>query len=129
MGRGAKRRIVFALAGAAWLTVLTNSTLTQERAVRPGDPLVGISPAEFTAFRLGLDDFLEVETAEEGLGPAFNGASCAVCHNLPAIGGSGVLTEVRAGRREADGTFRDLTVAGGSLFHMFSVPTHGCQPS
>jgi CxxC motif-containing protein (DUF1111 family) len=129
MGRGGKRRRVFALAATTWLTALANSTLSQERPVQPGDPLTGITPAEFTAFRLGLDDFLEVETAEEGLGPAFNGASCAVCHNLPAIGGSGVLTEVRAGRREADGTFRDLTVAGGSLFHMFSVPTHGCQPS
>jgi CxxC motif-containing protein (DUF1111 family) len=129
MGPGGNRRLVFVLPAVAWLTVLTNSTLTQELPLRPGDPLVGITAAEFTAFRLGLDDFLEVETAEEGLGPAFNGASCAVCHNLPAIGGSGVVTEVRAGRREDDGTFRDLTVAGGSLFHMFSVPTHGCQPS
>ena len=34
----------------------------------------------------------EVETAEEGLGPAFNGTSCAVCHNVPAIGGGGVCS-------------------------------------
>ena len=40
-------------------------------------------------FRLGLDDFLEVETSEEGLGPAFNGTSCAVCHNVPVVGGGG----------------------------------------
>ena len=39
---------------------------------RFGDPLPGHSPAEFERFRVGLDDFLEVETAEEGLGPAFN---------------------------------------------------------
>jgi CxxC motif-containing protein (DUF1111 family) len=129
MRRTGKRQRVAVLAAAAWLTVLSHSTLTQERPDRPGAPLTGISAADFTAFRLGLDDFLEVETAEEGLGPAFNGASCAVCHSIPAIGGSGVLTEVRAGRREDDGTFRDLTVAGGSLFHMFSVPTHGCQPA
>ena len=34
-----------------------------------GEPLPGITPAEFEEFRLGLDDFLEVESAEEGLGP------------------------------------------------------------
>ena len=37
--------------------------------------------------------------AEEGLGPAFNGTSCAACHNVPAIGGIGLITEVRAGIR------------------------------
>ena len=44
---------------------------------------------ELEEFRLGLDDFLEVETSEEGLGPAFNGTSCAVCHNVPVVGGGG----------------------------------------
>ena len=63
---------------------------------RFGDPLPGLLPAEFERFRLGLDDFLEVETAEEGLGPAFNAASCAVCHNVPAIGGVSLVSEVRA---------------------------------
>ena len=47
----------------------------------PGEPLPGITPAELEEFRLGLDDFLEVETSDEGLGPAFNGTSCAACHN------------------------------------------------
>ena len=46
---------------------------------------------------------LEVEDAEEGLGPAFNGRSCAECHNIPAIGGISPMTEVRAGRRLAAG--------------------------
>jgi hypothetical protein len=32
----------------------------------PGEPLPGVTPAEFEEFRLGLDDFLEVESAEEG---------------------------------------------------------------
>ena len=40
----------------------------QGRPVNPGDPLPGITPAEFSAFRIGLDDFTEVETAEDGLG-------------------------------------------------------------
>jgi CxxC motif-containing protein (DUF1111 family) len=96
--------------------------------VRPGHPLPGITPAEFSEFRLGLDDFTEVETPEEGLGPAFNGASCAVCHSAPAIGGVGLILETRAGYRDPDGTFRALNDAGDSLIHLFSVPTHGCQP-
>jgi CxxC motif-containing protein (DUF1111 family) len=95
--------------------------------VQPGDPLPGITPREFSEFRLGLDDFTEVETAEEGLGPAFNGTSCAVCHNVPAIGGGGLILETRAGYRDADGTFRGLNDAGDTLVHLFSVPTHGCQ--
>lgn len=93
-----------------------------------GTPLAGITPVEFEEFRLGLDDFLEVEASEEGLGPAFNGTSCAVCHNIPTIGGAGTMAELRAGRRNANGEFETLNETGDTLFHMFSVPGHGCQP-
>ena len=98
------------------------------RARRARDPLPGVSPAEFEEFRLGLDDFLEVETAEEGLGPAFNGTSCAACHSVPAVGGVSTIAEVRAGRRYADGTFAGLDASGETLVHLFSLPGHGCQP-
>ena len=37
----------------------------------PGNPLAGITAEEFERFRLGLEDFVEVEDADEGLGPAF----------------------------------------------------------
>jgi CxxC motif-containing protein (DUF1111 family) len=93
-----------------------------------GTPLAGITAVEFEQFRLGLDDFLEVEASEEGLGPAFNGTSCAVCHNIPTIGGAGTMAELRAGRRNANGEFETLDASGDTLFHMFSVPGHGCQP-
>ena len=88
----------------------------------------GLSPREFSEFRLGLDDFLEVETAEEGLGPAFNATSCAVCHNVPAIGGGGLILEVRAGYRDETGAFKTFDPSGETLMHLFSTPTHGCQP-
>jgi CxxC motif-containing protein (DUF1111 family) len=100
----------------------------QTSAVKPGDPIPGLTPVEFTEFRLGLDDFTEVETAEEGLGPAFNGTSCAVCHNVPAIGGAGLVLEVRGGYRDAAGAFSALNPAGDTLLHLFSIPSHGCQP-
>lgn len=91
----------------------------------PGGPLAGITASEFELFRMGLEDFTEVETAEDGLGPAFNGTSCAVCHAVPTVGGISAMTEVRAGHRSDDGTFTEL--AGGTLFHLFSVPGHTCQ--
>ncbi|MDQ3069941.1 MAG: hypothetical protein M3R55_09465 [Acidobacteriota bacterium] len=100
----------------------------QERPAGAGGPLAGLTPREFSEFRLGLDDFLEVETAEEGLGPAFNGTSCAVCHNIPAIGGGGLILEVRAGYRDASGAFRTFDPTGETLMHLFSTPSHGCQP-
>ena len=103
-------------------------TVPQTQSLVPGTPLAGLTPLEFSEFRLGLEDFTEVEAAEEGLGPAFNGTSCAVCHNLPAIGGGGVILELRAGYREENGTARGLNPAHDTLIHMLSVPNHGCQP-
>ena len=95
-------------------------------------PLAGITPSDFERFRVGLDDFVEVETAEEGLGPAYNATSCAVCHNMPVIGGGGVIAEVRAAYRNEDGSFRLIPGSEGSpgetLFHLFSTPSHACQP-
>lgn len=116
-----------ALAAALlWVAALIDA---QPRLPRPGDALPGLTPREFEEFRLGLDDFLEVETAEDGLGPAFNGASCASCHNVPAVGGVSAVAEVRAGRRLDDGTFAAVAPGGESLFHLFSVPGHACQPA
>jgi CxxC motif-containing protein (DUF1111 family) len=102
--------------------------LAQVRTPMPGDPLPGVTPVEFEEFRIGLDDFLEVETAAEGLGPAFNATSCAICHSVPAIGGTSLISEVRAGRRGPRGEFIALYEDGESLFHLFSVPSHACQP-
>ena len=38
------------------------------------------------------------------------------------------MAELRAGRRNANGEFETLDASGDTLFHMFSVPGHGCQP-
>ena len=103
------------------------TALPEVRGSIAGDPLPGITAQEFERFRLGLDDFLEVEDSEEGLGPVFNGLSCGQCHAIPAIGGSGTITEVRAGVLKEDGTFEELP--GGSNFQMFAIPTHSLQPA
>ncbi len=117
----------YALVGVAIAGFMT-AVLTAQTRSALGTPLAGLTPVEFQEFRLGLDDFLEVEFSEEGLGPAFNGTSCAVCHNIPTIGGAGTMAELRAGRSNANGEFETLDASGDTLFHMFSVPGHGCQP-
>jgi CxxC motif-containing protein (DUF1111 family) len=111
---------------ALWALALALTPQGQSMT-RPGDPLPGLTPSEFSLFRLGQDDFLEVETPEEGLGPAFNGTSCAGCHNVPAIGGGSVVAEVRGARLGANG-IEGLDGGDGTLVHLFSIPTHGCQP-
>ena len=114
-----------------WALAVIATTLVaggQDRPVSPGDPLVGITPTEFTEFRLGLEDFTEVETPEDGLGPAFNATSCAACHNVPAIGGTSLVLETRAAYRNAAGAFDALDASGNTLMHLFSVPQHTCQP-
>jgi len=116
--------VLLALLGV-FVAVNSSGQRFQPQPPQFGDPLPGITAEEFERFRVGLEDFLEVEDSEEGLGPIFNGRSCAECHNIPAIGGGGTITEIRAGRRNPDGSFDDLP--GGSLFQLFSIPPHTCQ--
>lgn len=113
-----------------WITLVMFQTTaeTQTPQMAPGGALPGLTPVEFSEFRLGLTDFSEVETAEEGLGPAFNGTSCAVCHSVPVIGGGGVILEVRAGYRDDVGEHTGLNPANDTLIHMLSTPSHTCQP-
>jgi CxxC motif-containing protein (DUF1111 family) len=117
------------LTGALCALVTATWVSAQPRATVAGDPLPGLTAVEFQEFRLGLDDFTEVEETEEGLGPAFNGTSCGACHNVPAVGGTGTVTELRAGRLNERGEFEALDPSGGgeTLFQTFSVPAHGCQ--
>lgn len=57
---------------------------------------------QLQAFEEGLDEFLEVETIEEALGPVFNGPSCAGWHGNPAVGGDSGAVETRFGHRVND---------------------------
>ena len=114
-----------AVAAAATLLILATLGVSAQLPVGAGDPLPGITPGEFEAFRIGIDDFVEIEQPGEGLGPLFNGAGCAACHNVPVIGGMTPMTEMRAGHRDADGKFH--VVGFTTLFQMFSIPDHRCQ--
>lgn len=109
-----------------WWSPLQGQYRTIVRGTAYGEPIQGITPFEFELFRLGLEDFLEVEDSEEGLGPVYNGRSCSECHAVPRIGGSGTVMIVRAGLRDAEGRF--VEPDGGSLIQMFSIPSHEVQP-
>jgi CxxC motif-containing protein (DUF1111 family) len=113
---------------AAGIALGFSALVAQGQAPAPGDPLLGLTPTEFSQFRLGLEDFTEVENAEEGLGPAFNATSCAACHNVPAIGGTSVVVETRAAYQNESGEFIGFGNAGDTLMHLFSTPQHRCQP-
>ena len=114
-----------ALIAAAVLLGGTILNVSAQAPATPGDVLPGTTPREFEEFRIGLEDFREIEEASEGLGPLFNGTGCASCHNVPVIGGGSPMTEMRAGARDADGTFR--VVGGTTLYQLFSIPDHRCQ--
>jgi CxxC motif-containing protein (DUF1111 family) len=122
------RSIAVALAAANGIALVTVFLASAQSSIKPGDPLPGLSPVEFEEFRVGLEDFKEVETADDGLGPAFNGTSCAACHNVPAVGGIGLVLETRAAYRNDEGRANGLDADGNTLLHLFSVPPHTCQP-
>ncbi|MGC4094284.1 MAG: di-heme oxidoredictase family protein [Polyangiaceae bacterium] len=97
-------------------------------------PLSGLDVRQMARFQRGTQEFLEVETAAEGLGPLFNGASCSQCHSAGGLGGGGVLRVMRAVCQEADGSTSEPK--GGSLIHLFSTrpdiasaePPNYCTP-
>lgn len=121
MNRKAQNGLLAMLAAGLFAAIMLPG---QQESV-PGAPLPGLTPRELELFRLGRSDFLQVESATEGLGPLFNGTSCAQCHNIPVIGGTGTIIEIRAGYRDAAGKFH--APPGGTLMHLFSVPPHDCQ--
>ena len=57
-------------------------------AADAGGMLPGLSVALQNAFSVGLADFEEAESVEDGLGPTMNLDSCGGCHSHPAMGGS-----------------------------------------
>ena len=75
--------------------------LAQDPGPRPGTPAAGgyyptLNANEQAMFTQGLQAFMEVDSvkggmpgeAGTGLGPGFNGNSCAQCHAQPSAGGS-----------------------------------------
>src|SRR3954447_21644134 len=85
-----------------------------------GDPLPSLTTAQLAAFNEGRGEFTEVESANDGLGPVFNGRSCAECHVAPAVGGGSRRTVTRFGMRNG-ATFDALSLLGGSLIQEHGI--------
>jgi len=87
---------------------------------------IGLAPAQEQSFRDAILAFTRIETPESGLGPVFNGASCAECHSSPTAGGSSarVVTMIA---RAGGGPYDPLEEKGGPLIQAQGIRTPGCS--
>ncbi len=120
------------LAGAGLLLPLSVLFSAAQRGGSPprqtttvlGQALPGLTDDQVTAFKLGLRSFSTTETRDDGLGPIFNGTSCAECHKAGAIGGAGIdLTVARVSRIGGmrNGKYSDLPELGGPVMQARSL--------
>ena len=98
----------------------------------PGEPLPGLSTGERGRFLLGRALFERLATADEGLGPLYNGERCSDCHDQPVTGGSGIqrLRVLKATRFE-DGRCDLLRAVGGDNIQRRAtdlLKAHGMGP-
>jgi len=109
-----------------------SQTPTQENLTNPLPKLTDMQLGDFNA---GLAEFGAAEAIDEGLGPVFNGKSCAECHAVPSTGGSepnqGVARETRIGRI-FNGKFDPLDGSvsvnrGGPLLQQRAINLPGCN--
>lgn len=94
----------------------------QEAPDNLGQPLPNLTPDQLQAFTAGQAEFERRWRIEEGLGPLFNGTSCAFCHSQPATGGAGprYRSNFNFGFQDGKG-FNPLTDAGGPLLQELAL--------
>jgi CxxC motif-containing protein (DUF1111 family) len=130
-----KTTLAFVVATGVFLLLLaqrrTYSQTTQNLTIA----LPGLTAEQMADFDEGRDEFEDVEDIEEGLGPVFNGKSCAECHAVPSTGGSepnvGVARETRISR-VFRGRFDPLDGSvsidrGGQLLQQRAINLQGCK--
>jgi len=106
---------VAAFAVAAWVAPLGHRLLASPDGPGGadfGDPLPGLTTEQLAVFEQGKEDFEDVEGPEDGVGPVFNGSSCAECHAGPATGGGSARFATYFGRR-VSGRFDPMIDFGG----------------
>ena len=70
----------------------------------------GIAEPPGDTYALDQQIYELIHDVNTGLGPVYNGRACAECHQNPVSGGASQFTELRAGHRDATGTFVNPTV-------------------
>jgi CxxC motif-containing protein (DUF1111 family) len=127
------RKTTFVFIAATGVCILlltqwqTHSQTSPESPCKVKKLATPLSFAPKPAFFAGCDEFMEVETIDDGLGPVFNGKSCAECHAVPSVGGSepnvGVARETRIGGLHGD----QLVRSGGPLLQQRAISLPGCN--
>ena len=113
-----RRRVLSLSLAVAAMTVATAAV--SDRPIAFGDPVPGLTAQQNDTFVDGRNDFAEVETVADGLGPVFNGRSCAECHSTPVTGGGSERTVTRFGTI-TNGQFDPLAQYGGSLIQDHAI--------
>jgi CxxC motif-containing protein (DUF1111 family) len=131
-----KTTLVFIAATGIFILLLAQRRTYSQTTGNLTNPLPGLTDSQLADFNAGLDEFGEVEDIEEGLGPVFNGKSCAECHGVPSTGGSqpnvGVARETRISR-VFNGRFDPLDGSvsvdrGGQLLQQrVTINLQGCK--
>lgn len=86
---------------------------------RSGQPVLGLTADQRQRFFAGQTDYSHTFVETEGLGPIFNKASCANCHNNP-VGGTGSQAVTRFGFADKGG-FDPMASMGGSLLQALAI--------
>jgi len=109
---------VLTVAGFAFSMVLIPGTVAAQHDPGPrsgapgaGGALSGLGPDLQSFFNDAMVDFMEVDSVSgtisgeggSGLGPTFNGNSCAQCHAHPAVGGSSPASNPQVALANLDG--------------------------
>ncbi len=89
---------------------------------RPGERIEGLSEDARGRFLLGRALFEREATPEEGLGPLFNAERCSSCHDVPAVGGSGIRVPVLKATRDVNGQCSLLVGMGGDNIQQQATP-------
>ncbi len=105
-------------------TAFLSCTHTPPAVTQIGDPLPGLTEAQFSQFTLGKTAFLRVFAASDGLGPLFNidGVSCGECHEDPVVGGVGNEVELHATRFVPPNSCDPLFETGGPVVQQDTTP-------
>ena len=87
-----------------------------------GEPLFDLTSDQQAQFLAGKKVFQRVFEPKDGLGPLFNGNSCAECHETPVLGGVGDEVEVHATRFSAPNDCDPLFHEGGPVIQQDATP-------
>jgi CxxC motif-containing protein (DUF1111 family) len=110
------------LLAAAALLISCSEPASPPVTGAPGDPLPGLDAARLEQFTLGRQLFHRQFEQEDGLGPLFNQQRCSSCHDLPALGGTGVELAIKATRFTAPDRCDLLVSHGGDTFQERVTP-------